>query len=102
MKRAKNIDTETGDPYPCRVQGCERPAICKGLCNTDYVRAKRGLRLPLKGSFSPEPTIVPWLFEPVMEPVRPKWEFAGNEQSLIDADEANNLEVEQSEENKEQ
>ncbi len=33
---------------PCSVDGCERPTVARGFCNTDYRRARREGRLDLK------------------------------------------------------
>ena len=30
---------------PCSEDGCERPSICWGLCNTHYLRKKRGYKI---------------------------------------------------------
>lgn len=37
----------------CKVEGCERPVLARGLCGRDYDRARKGGELPLL----PKPTL---------------------------------------------
>jgi hypothetical protein len=69
MPRSLKIDWDK----VCRVQECDKKVIAQGLCQKHYYQARKGKELPLRGSETP--TRVPWV-------------WSGDEQSLIDADEA--------------
>lgn len=96
--------------FPCRELTCERLSISRGLCAKHYWQAKRGIKLSLKYCATEEPQFVPWLKVPApipppvpnrfgLElPARQKWEFDGDEQSLIEAAEKTTLDSPSSQE----
>jgi hypothetical protein len=89
----KHIKHMKNATFPCRELSCIYPAICRALCAAHYAQARRGVPLRLKYCVTEELQLVPWLdvSAPVpdfVELQRPKWEWTGNEQSLLDADEA--------------
>jgi hypothetical protein len=86
--------------FPCRELSCERLALCRALCAKHYNQARHGWKLPLKYCSDTSPQVVSWLKVPAPVPAivelgRAKWEFDGDEQSLIDADEKNILQSEE-------
>lgn len=95
--------------FPCRELTCERLAMCRALCAKHYWQAKKGVKMPLKYCATEEPQLVPWLKVPAPippgpnrfgldVPPRPKWEWNGDEQSLIEAAEKTTLDSPSSQE----
>ena len=90
----------TNGKFPCRELSCERLALCRALCSLHYNQAKRGVPLSLKYCADTSPQLVPWIKVPAPIPAavelgRPKWEWGGDEDSLIDADEKTSLKSEE-------
>lgn len=83
-KYIRNRD-ENNDPLSCRVDGCARRVISRGLCSHHHLQAKRGELLLLRGST--KPSIVSWVVDGGLEPppqphrfglvlpTRPKWSY---------------------------
>jgi hypothetical protein len=94
--------------FPCRELTCDRLALSRALCAKHYSYARHGGKLALKYCTDTEPQLVPWINSPeavpspadghrfgLELPARQKWEWAGDESAL---GEANSLDDSQSEE----
>ena len=69
-------------PNRCCESGCDKPRYCYGRCTTHFAHLDPTLAASLKGMTRAERNVE--FQRATMQPERPRWEFEGDEQFLID------------------